>query len=728
MANMEKIDNLDIKNKIEELRGKIELYAGKYYEEDESIISDFDYDMMLKELASLEEEYPEFDSASSPTKRVGGKVLDKFEKVEHTVRMGSLSNVYSKQELVDFVIKTNKIFDGENQEYIVEYKIDGLSVSLEYRDGVFFRGSTRGNGVIGENITENLRTIKSIPLKLSGDYPAYLEIRGEAFMPISVFRELNKEREEQNLALLANPRNAAAGSLRQLDTRETASRKLDIYIFNIMQISDFINPVNPVDSAGSSGAITSRIEKIFKTHTESMDYLKSLGIKVSPTYKSFSDADEIVKEIDRLDSDRFHLNFEIDGAVIKINELVKHDVIGSTSHSPKWCIAYKYPPEVKSTKLLDIVIKVGRTGVLTPNAVFEPVKLAGTNVSKATLHNMDFIAEKNIKIGDIINVRKAGEIIPEILSVQFDKRDGSERDFIMPENCPSCGVKLPPSVRDAPIEIEDESGNGSGAVPRAEVAVRCINVACPAQLERNIIHFASKNAMNIEGLGPSLIRQLIVNDFIKSAADLYSLKDNAEELANIERMGKKSSENLINAIEQSKNRGLSAFLFALGIRHLGEKASAIIANKYVKIENLYRLPIEEFIEFTESGRAKGTKLRDIGIESAKMAVNFFADEKNIAYVEKFKEYGVKTYLDEDVNKKESDKLNGSKFVVTGTLVKYTRDGIADLIVRNGGEAASSVSKKTSYVIAGENAGSKLEKAQTLGVQVLSEEDFEGLLI
>ena len=664
----------DIKNKIETLRKQIEFYAKKYYEEDESLISDFDYDMMMRELAELEAEYPEFDSATSPTKRVGGNPLDKFEKVEHTVRMGSLSNVYSTGELADFITKTNKIFDGEPQEYTVEYKIDGLSVSLEYENGVFFRGSTRGNGIVGENITENLKTIKSIPLKLVGDYPEYLEVRGEAFMPISVFRKLNEEREAQSLALLANPRNAAAGSLRQLDPRETASRRLDIRIFDILQSS----------------------KSDFKTHVERLDYLKSLGFKVSPTYKVFSDTDAIITEVERLGEHRHDLDFEIDGAVIKINELAKHDIIGETSHSPRWSTAFKYPPEVKSTKLLDIVIQVGRTGVLTPNAVLEPVQLAGTRVARATLHNMDFITEKGIKIGDIVNVRKAGEIIPEIVSVEFDKRDGSERDFTMPTSCPSCG------------EATHADDNN--------VAIRCTNPSCPAQLERNIIHFASKNAMNIEGLGPSLIRQLIERGFITSAADLYALEAKAEELVAVERMGKKSTENLISAIEQSKARGLAAFLFALGIRHLGEKASTIIANKYMRIENLYTATVEEL-----------TQIRDIGEESAKTAIEFFTDEKNRAYIKKFIDYGVKTYIDEDLNAIKSDKLSGLKFVITGALTKYKRDDIEKLIESHGGEAVSSVSKKTSYVIAGENAGSKLEKAQSLGVSVLSEEEFDELL-
>ena len=680
----------DIKNKIENLREKINFYANKYYEEDESLISDFDYDMLLKELTALEEEYPAFDSPYSPTKRVGGKPLDKFEKITHKVRMNSLSNVYSKDELVDFIEKTNKIFDGEKQEYLVEYKIDGLSVSLEYENGVFKTGSTRGNGTVGENITENLKTIKSIPFKLNdlnGDCPKYLEVRGEAFMPVSVFRQLNSEREEQGFPLLANPRNAAAGSLRQLDPSEAAKRKLDIFIFNIQQISDL-----------TGENTTDRIDSRFKTHAESLDYLSSLGFKVSPLYNSFTETEDIIKEIDRVDAGRFDLNFEIDGAVLKINDLSKRDIIGETGHSPKWSIAYKYPPEVKSTKLLDIIIQVGRTGVLTPNAVFEPVRLAGTNVSKATLHNMDFIAEKQIKIGDIINVRKAGEIIPEILSVETDKRDGNEKDFEIPTVCPSCS---------SPV-YKDEK----------DVALRCVNPACPAQLERNIIHFASKNAMNIEGLGPSVIKQLIENKFISSSADLYTLKDKTDEIAAIERMGKKSSQKLIDAIEISKTRGFTAFFYALGIRHIGEKASMLIAGKYKDIEKLYSTSVEEL-----------TQIKDIGEESAKMVVNYFADPKNIEYIEKFKSLGVKTYIGEtdSDNINISEKLKGLKFVVTGVLTKYKRDEIEKFITQNGGEIASSVSKKTNYVLAGENAGSKLEKAQSLGVKVINEDEFEGLL-
>ncbi|MCL2100021.1 MAG: NAD-dependent DNA ligase LigA [Oscillospiraceae bacterium] len=669
------MENTGIKNKIEELRAKIAFYAEKYHAEDESLVSDYDYDMLVRELINLEEEYPEFDSADSPSKKVGGAVLDKFEKVEHTVRMGSLSNVYSKEELAEFITKTNKLLGGENGgvfEYIAEYKIDGLSVSLEYQNGVFSRGSTRGNGKIGENITENLKTIKNLPLKLKGDYPEYLEVRGEVFMPLSVFKKLNAERQNQNLPLMANPRNAAAGSLRQLDSRETARRGLDIYIFNIQQ---------------SSG-----IQKT--THAENLDYLTSLGLPVSPVYNIFTGTDEILKEVDRMHEARYSLDFEIDGAVIKINELALHDLIGETSHSPKWCAAYKYPPEIKSARLLDIVIKVGRTGVLTPNAVFEPVKLAGTTVSRATLHNMDFIAEKDIKIGDIINVRKAGEIIPEIVSVEIGRRDGSEREFAAPEFCPSCGAAI--------YKDKDESA-----------ALRCVNPACPAQLERNIIHFASKNAMNIEGLGPSLVSQLIASGLISDAADLYDLKNKAEELAGIERMGEKSSRNLTDAIEASKERGFAAFFYALGIRHIGEKTSALIANKYMRIENLYGVPTEEL-----------TELRDIGGESAKAGFEFFADKKNLEYIEKFKRFGVKTRSDEDAPAEKSGKLDGLKFVITGTLVKYTRDGIEKLIENNGGEALGSVSKKTNYVIAGENAGSKLEKALALGVRVLSEDEFE----
>ena len=679
----------DMENKINELRQQIEFYAKKYHEEDISLIGDYDYDMLVRELTELEQEYPEFDSPHSPSKRVGGKVLDKFEKVAHKVKMGSLSNAYSKEEFVDFIEKTNKIFDGEKQEYLLEYKIDGLSVSLEYENGMFVRGSTRGNGIVGENITENLKTIKSVPFKLSGDYPEYLEVRGEAFMPINVFRRLNEQKEAQGLALLANPRNAAAGSLRQLDPSETAKRRLGIFIFSIQQLE-------------IGGGITDRLEKKFKTHALALDYLASLGFCVSPLYKTFTEPKEMIAEIERMEAGRFELNFEIDGAVLKFNDIAKRDMIGETAHSPKWAIAYKYPPEVKSTKLTDIVIQVGRTGVLTPNAVFEPVKLAGTSVSRATLHNMDFIAEKQIKIGDTINVRKAGEIIPEILSVEFDKRDGTQIDFEAPASCPSCGSAV--------------TGGGE-----KDVALRCANPACPAQLERNIIHFASKNAMNIEGLGPSVVSGLIENKFIASSADLYKLKERAGELADIERMGKKSSQNLIEAIEISKTRGLAAFFYALGIRHIGEKTSTLIAQKYKNIEKLY-LPEPITIE-------QLTQIKDIGEESAKMVVNYFSNPQNIAYIEQFIACGVKTYtdIDDEGETGASDKLDGLKFVVTGTLSKYKRDEIEKLILKNGGEVSSAVSKKTDYVLAGENAGSKLEKAEALGVKVIGEDEFENLL-
>ncbi|MCL2814133.1 MAG: NAD-dependent DNA ligase LigA [Oscillospiraceae bacterium] len=677
----------NIENKINELRKQIEFYAKKYHEEDISLIGDFDYDMLVRELSELEQEYPEFDSPHSPSKRVGGKALDKFEKVAHKVKMGSLSNAYSKEELLDFIDKTNKIFDGEKQEYLLEYKIDGLSVSLEYENGLFVRGSTRGNGLVGENITENLKTIKSIPKKLSGDFPKYLEVRGEAFMPINVFRQLNEQKQSQGLALLANPRNAAAGSLRQLDLGETAKRRLDIFIFNIQQLE-------------TGGDITDRLEKKFKTHAQTLDYLASLGFCVSPLYKTFTEPKEMIEEIENMEAGRFELSFEIDGAVLKFNDIAKRDMIGETTHSPKWATAYKYPPEVKSTKLLDIIIQVGRTGVLTPNAIFEPVKLAGTSVSRATLHNMDFIAEKQIKIGDTINVRKAGEIIPEILSVEFDKRDGTEIDFLPPSSCPSCGFEISGDEKD--------------------VALRCANPACPAQLERNIIHFASKNAMNIEGLGPSVVNCLIENKLISSSADLYKLKDKADEIANIERMGKKSSQNLIEAIEISKTRGLAAFFYALGIRHIGEKTSMLIAQKYKNIENLYSpepVTIEQL-----------TQIKDIGGESAKMVVNYFSNPQNIAYIEQFIAYGLKTCTDsagEDDG--ASDILSQKKFVVTGTLSKYKRDEIEKLITKNGGEVTSAVSKKTDYVLAGENAGSKLEKAEALDVKVIGEAEFEALL-
>ena len=665
---------IEIKQKIDELREKIEFYNRKYHEEDKSLISDYDYDMLVKELIKLETEYPEYDSLYSPSKKVGGKALDKFEKVTHKVPLGSLSNVYSKEELREFISKINIQFEHENKavEYVVEYKIDGLSVSLEYENGIFFRGSTRGNGLVGENVTENLKTIKSIPLRLNGEYPEYLEVRGEIFMPLSVFRQINKEREAQELPLLANPRNAAAGSLRQLDSNETAKRNLDIFIFDILQISDNKN--------------------IFAVHGDALKYLASLGLKISPSMNIFCDYSEIENEIDNLELNRYKLNFEIDGTVVKINEFAKRDMLGSVSNYPKWQVAYKYPPEIKSTKLTDIVINVGRTGVLTPNAILEPVRLAGTVVSRATLHNMDFIAQKDIRIGDMVKVRKAGEIIPEILSVEMEKRTGGEKIFEIPQICPSCHEKVFADGQD--------------------VAVRCINSACPAQLERNIIYFASKGAMDIDGLGPAVVRQLINNNLIKTAADLYILE--AEKVENIERMGKKSSQNLIEAINNSKYRGLQYFINSLGIRHIGEKTGIVLAKKYKNIENLFNVSIEELQE-----------IKDIGEESAKMIVGYFGNQKNMELVRRFKEYGVKTFDDEDTG--ASDKLNGLKFVVTGTLGKYKRDEIEKLIELHGGETSSSVSKKTHYVLAGENAGSKLEKAETLGVNIISEAEFEEMI-
>lgn len=665
---------IDIKQKIDELREKIEFYNRKYHEYDESLISDYDYDMLVKDLIKLETEYPEYDSPYSPSKRVGGKALDKFEKVTHKVPLGSLSNVYFKDELKEFISKINSQFETESDiEYVIEYKIDGLSVSLEYENGVFIRGSTRGNGIVGENVTENLKTIKSIPLILSGEYPDYLEVRGEVFMPLSVFKQLNKEREEQDLPFLANPRNAAAGSIRQLDSNETAKRNLDIFIFDILQISGGKN--------------------IFTVHSDALKYLNSLGLKTSPTASVFCDYNEIENEIDRLDMSRHSLNFEIDGAVVKINEFTKRDILGSVSNYPKWQVAYKYPPEVKSTKLTDIIINVGRTGVLTPNAILEPVKLAGTLVSRATLHNMDFIAQKDIRIGDTVKVRKAGEIIPEILSVETEKRTGEEKVFEPPQICPSCFEKI----------FADEK----------DVAVRCINSACPAQLERNIIHFASKAAMDIDGLGPAVIKQLIANKLIKTAADLYILE--VEKIENIERMGKKSSQNLIEAIKISKHRGLQCFINAIGIRHIGEKTAALLAKKYKDIEKLFNVSIEELQE-----------IKDIGEESAKMIVGYFSNPQNIELIRRFKEYGVKTFDDADTG--SSDKLNGLKFVVTGVLEKYKRDEVEKLIELHGGEVSSSVSKKTHYILAGENAGSKLEKATALGIKVINETEFDEMIL
>ena len=656
--------------RIEYLRATLEYNSRLYYEKDAPEISDYEYDALFRELGDLEAEFPELDSPTSPTKRVGGRALDKFQKFRHNVRMGSLTDVFSYEELSAFVERVNALL-GEDTVYSVEPKIDGLSVSLIYENGVFVRGATRGDGETGEEVTENLRTVKTIPLKLSEPLP-YLCVRGEVYMPRKVFEELNEAREAEGLALFANPRNAAAGSLRQLDSRIAASRKLAIFVFNLQEGSLYMDG------------------RECKTHAESLNRLSELGFTVLPEWSALSGVDSVTEHVKRLGEMRPSLSFDMDGAVIKVDDLADRIKVGEGTSTPKWAVAYKYPPEEKRTRLLSVDIQVGRTGVLTPTANLAPVRLAGTTVSRATLHNANFITEKDIRIGDTVVVRKAGEIIPEIVESIKELRDGSECVFAMPDTCPSCGHPV----------VRDERGDGA--------ATRCVYPGCPAQNARGIVHFASKGAMDIDGLGPQVVELLLANGKISDIADLYTLT--VEDIEGLDRMGKKSAENLVNAIELSKERGLERLLFALGVRQVGEVAAEEIAVKMQTLDACFAATHEDFL-----------KIADIGDITATALVEFFADEKTRELCDRLSSLGVST-----VSKAEPklDTLAGLTFVLTGTLPTMSRDEAGALIKKNGGKVSSSVSKKTSYVVAGEEAGSKLTKAKELGVPVIDE---EGLL-
>ncbi|MBQ2876599.1 MAG: NAD-dependent DNA ligase LigA [Clostridia bacterium] len=652
----------------EYLRAEIRENSRLYYENDAPKISDYEYDMMFRELTELEEKFPDIVTADSPTHRVGGRALDKFEKFSHRVRMGSLTDVFSFDELSEFTDRMEGLLGKTS--YSVEPKIDGLSVALIYKDGIFVQGATRGDGEVGEDVTENLRTVRSIPLKLSEPLP-YLCVRGEVYMPKRVFEELNEVREAAGQQLFANPRNAAAGSLRQLDPKIAASRRLDILIFNLQEGSLYMD--------GRACA----------THSETLDRLAELGFSVVTdrvVAKSFAEAKA---HIEHLGDSRESLPFDMDGAVVKVDSLSDRIKAGEGTSTPKWAVAYKYPPEEKETKLISVDIQVGRTGVLTPTANLEPVRLAGTTVSRATLHNAQFIAELGIRIGDTVVVRKAGEIIPEIVRSVPEKRIGTEIPFEMPKICPSCG---------APV-VRDECGEGT--------AIRCVNPACPAQTARSITHFASKGAMNIDGLGPQVVELLLANGKIKDIADLYSLK--VEDIEGLDRMGKKSAENLISAIEESKGRGLERLLYALGIRQVGEVAAEEIARRFRTLDALISATRDDFVN-----------INDIGEITATALVEFFADEGARALCERLASLGVVT---DAVSEERGVLLEGLTFVLTGTLPTMTRDEASAIIKENGGKVSGSVSKKTSYVLAGEEAGSKLTKAQALGVPVIDEEAF-----
>lgn len=660
---------MSAQKRIEELINLINYHNEKYYNQDSPEIEDFEYDNLMKELIKLEEENPELKRNDSPSNRVGGKPLDKFEQVVHKIPMLSLSNAYSWEDLKDFDSRVREAA-GSDVEYVVEFKIDGLSVGLNYNNGIFESGATRGNGIVGENITKNLMTIKNIPLNI--DEKGELTVRGEVYISKKDFEEINKIQEEQDQPLYANPRNLAAGSLRQLDSKLTAKRPLDIFIFNLEDINS----------------------KQFKTHSESLEYLKQLGFHVSPEFKVFKTMDEIIEYIKYWTEHREDLGFGIDGMVIKVNNLAQREQMGYTAKSPRWAIAYKFPAERKETKLLDIVVEVGRTGTMTPTAVLEPIRLAGTTVSRATLHNEDYINEKDIKINDTVLVQKAGDIIPQVVEVIKEKRTGEEIEFKMPEECPVCGE---PTVR-----LEGEA------------AVKCINISCPAQIRRGIIHFASREAMDIDGLGESIITLLLKQGLIKDISDLYYLKK--EQISVLERMGDKSATNLINAINKSKENDLWRFINGLGIKLIGTKAAKVLASEFKDLDKLMNATEQELINLEEFGQTM-----------ADSVVEFFKEEKNISVIEKLKEAGVNTKLIESDDADIPKIFEKMKIVLTGTLPTLKRNDAKEMIEKRGGKATSSVSKSTSFVLAGEEAGSKLTKANDLGIKVIDEEKFLQLI-
>ena len=658
------MDATQAKERIEQLREQLNYYSARYYNDDNPEISDFEYDRLMRELEGLEDAYPQYIVADSPTRRVGGVADKLFSPVTHIVPMESLRDAFSFEELVDF---DQKIRERIAQPvYSVEPKIDGLSVSLEYQNGVFVRGSTRGDGVTGEDVTANLNTIGSIPKVLTRSV-AQLEVRGEVYMSHQSFSDLVTMQELNGEKLAKNPRNAAAGALRQKNSAVTASRKLDIFCFNVQRTEGLT----------------------FDSHIESLEALKELGLSTLPFYYRCNGIDEAIRAVEEIGNRRGELPFDIDGAVIKIDDLALREQFGSTAKFPRWAIAYKYPPEEKDTVLLDVEIQVGRTGVLTPTAVFEPVQLAGTTVSRAVLHNADFIQEKNICLGDTIRVRKAGDIIPEVVGVTAHARDAEP--YQMPTVCPSCGQAV--------SHVEGEA------------ALRCQNPECPAQLERNLIHFASRGAMDIEGLGPAVVLQLTALDLVKKPSDIYRLQ--AEQIAAIERMGEKSAANLIAAIERSKQNPLWRLLFGLGIRHIGEKAAKLLEGSFCDLDAIAAASVEEILAIEGFGQIMAESL-----------VNFFAMDGTRELVEEFRTLGL-NFVSEQ--KATDGVFVGKTFVLTGTLPTMKREEAAALIEQAGGKTASSVSKKTDYVVAGEAAGSKLTKAQSLGIPVLTEEQLLALL-
>lgn len=656
---------MDEKARIEALREQLNDWGHRYYVLDAPTVPDYEYDAKLRELERLEAEHPEWITPDSPTQRVGGEAIDAFVPVQHEVPLQSLQDVFAPEELAAF---DRRMRESDNRvEYVVEPKVDGLSVALEYLDGVFVRGATRGDGQVGEDVTENLRTVRSIPMRLQGA-PHRLIVRGECYMSRKVFERLNEERTLKDEPLLANPRNAAAGSLRQLDPKVAAQRRLDCVVFGIL-FSD---------------------EDTSETDTQQLALLERLRFRVIP-HKALTELEDVQAEIDRLGEERDHYPYEMDGAVVKVNRLALREELGSTAKFPRWAAAWKYPPEQKLAKVLDIVVQVGRTGVLTPKVVTEPVRLAGTTVTNATLHNQDFISEKDVRVGDTVLIQKAGEIIPQVVGVDLSKRPEGTEPYYLPANCPVCG---------APV-ARDPDG----------VALRCTGAECPAQLMRNLVHFASRDCMDIEGLGPAVVRALVENGLIHTPGDLYQLK--AEEVAQLERMGEKSAEKLIAAIEKSREQDLARLINAFGIRQVGTKGAQVLARQFRTLDALMAAGEEEL-----------TEIPDIGGITARCLTEWFQNPQSQHLIETLRAAGVNF---ESHQAEAGDKFSGMTFVLTGTLEQFTRNQAKARIEENGGKVAGSVSQKTSYVVAGAAAGSKLTKAESLGVPVLTEGEFLALL-
>lgn len=657
------------KARVEELVPLLQYYTQKYFD-DEQVVSDYEYDMLMKELKGIEAKFPELIRKDSPTQKVGASLKKGFEKVTHEVPLQSLQDVFSFEEVRDFDERMKKIAEENNTEleYVVETKIDGLSAALEYKNGVFVRGATRGNGTVGEDVTENLRTVKSIPKKLSETID--IIVRGEVFIGKEQFEKLNENRLMDEEEQFANARNAAAGSLRQLDSKITATRPLDIYIFNV-QKSD---------------------KKEFKTHSESLDYLDSIGFNVNPIRILCKNIDEVISAINKIGEDRENISFGIDGAVVKVNNLKLREIIGTTYKTPKWAVAYKYPPERKETKLKEIAFQVGRTGAITPLAILEPVVVAGSKISKTTLHNEDYIKERDIRIGDTVIIQKAGDVIPEVIEVVKKKRTGEEIEFKMPEVCPVCGAQ---AVREV-----------------GEAIWHCIGIECPAKLIRGIIHFVSKDAMDINGLGENLVEEFINRGLIKNITNIYDLT--FEDIASLKKNGKKFAQNLVNAIEKSKSNDLYRLINALGIRHVGVKLAKSLAKWYKSMDALMNASVQSL-----------AMKEDVGLITAQSIYDFFKQTQTIDLINKLKEHKLNmNYKDENI---EDARFEGKTFVLTGTLENYSREQASEIIEKFGGKTSGTVSKKTSYVLAGEESGSKLKKAQELGITILTEAEFNEMI-